>query len=517
MGTFFFLALAFSLTASSQGIINDGGYINIETGGWVHVDGDALGMYTNYTNGSYDGTIDIDGTLEVEGNWSNFAASNIFVNRDRNGTVILDGTTRQIIGGSTPSFFENLTTDNLADIQMNVDNSANGVLYLINGAYILNSHTMTIENIPTNAISRVNGYIISETIDGNPNPCYSRINWVVENGTGIYVIPFATYAANLIPFQFEITTPGVGTGGIVVATYHSAVDNAPYADYPSTVSSILDPWGLDNTANTADRYWLVDYSGFSSNPVATLQVTYDGVTDSDTITESHLQAQPWDGSGWLPLMGTSDDVNNTVGNITGVDRSYVWTLSNYANPSLPVELLDFNAWCAGEAVKLKWTTGSETDNDYFTVERSGNTIDWEGIATVNGSGTSNQMQNYAAWDNYPLQNDAYYRLKQTDYNGNFSLSTMVMINCLEEQEGNQLISVVISENNIIVSYLGSGEIKTNLGIYNVQGQLVKSLPEMSLSESNDKVIINIGDISQGVYLLNIMNSVELYAEKVMIY
>jgi hypothetical protein len=513
---FFFLVLAATISASSQGLINDGGYINIAIGGWVHVDGDALGMYSNYTNGSNDGTIDIEGTLEVEGNWTNDAVNNVFINLDRDGTVLLDGTTRQIIGGTTPTFFENLTVDNMADVQMDVDNSADGILYLVNGVYILNSHTMTIDNIPTNAISRVNGYITSETIDGDPNPCYSRINWVVRNGTGVYEIPFGTYSASFIPFQFEITSAGSGTGGLVVSTYHSAIDNTPYADYPSTVTGINDPWSRDNTPNTADRYWLIDFSGFSSNPTATLQVTYDGTTDSDTITESHLQAQAWDGTTWLPLIGKANAANNTVGSIYGVDSSYVWTLSNYGAPPLPIELLYFNTICNEENVKLLWTTVSETNNDYYSVERSSNAIDWENVINVNGAGNSNQLINYQAWDNTPLYGLSFYRLKQTDFDGSYTYSEIVTTDCNNSISENSIINTGQSNNMLFVEYFSIDDQPANIRLYNVQGQLIKTLIEVPSSEGINNFAIDINDISQGIYMLTASSSDKISAQKIII-
>ncbi|MFH0865049.1 MAG: T9SS type A sorting domain-containing protein [Bacteroidota bacterium] len=513
---FFYLLLIAALSVSSQGLINDGGYINIGASGWVHVDGDALGMYSNYTNGSYDGTIDIEGTLEVEGNWTNDAVNNVFINRDRDGTVLLDGTTRQIIGGTTPTFFENLTVDNMANVQMNVDNSANGILFLINGVYILNSHTMTIDNIPTNAISRINGYITSETIDGDPNPCYSRINWVVQNGTGVYVIPFGTYTASFIPFQFEIISAGSGNGGIIVSTYHSAIDNTPYADYPSTVTNINDPWGRDNTPNTADRYWLVDYSGFASNPTATLQVTFDGTTDSDTITESNLQAQAWDGTQWLPLTGTADDINNTVGNITGIDNSYVWTLSNYANPPLPIELVFFNAICNEENVKLLWTTASETNNDFFSVERSSNAVDWENVLNVNGAGNSNQPLSYQAWDNEPLNVVSYYRLKQTDFDGSYAYSEIVTTYCNNSLSENSILNTSQNGEMLFMEYFSADEQLINICLYNIQGQIVKALYEVPASEGANHFVLDVYGISQGIYMLTAADSAKISVQKIMV-
>src|SRR5579875_2066218 len=74
-----------------------------------------------------------------------------------------------------------------------------------------------------------------------------------------------------------------------------------------------------------------------------------------------------------------------------------------------------------------WTTGSETQNLYFDLERSADGVSWTSIATVKGAGTTTTKTSYEAIDYSPLRTDAYYRLKQVDISGSFSYSNIIRV------------------------------------------------------------------------------------------
>ena len=78
-------------------------------------------------------------------------------------------------------------------------------------------------------------------------------------------------------------------------------------------------------------------------------------------------------------------------------------------------------------VHLFWTTASETNNDYFTVERSKTGGEWEQVLQVDGAGTATSAKNYSAVDDGPFAGLSYYRLKQTDFDGTFSYSKVVSV------------------------------------------------------------------------------------------
>jgi len=139
----------------------------------------------------------------------------------------------------------------------------------------------------------------------------------------------------------------------------------------------------------------------------------------------------------------NDDLNPTsatrVFNVTAKDSSFqtgvaVFTII-YSNV-LPVELVGFSAAEVDRSVELTWSTVTEVNNDYFSVQRSSDLSEWSTIGTVWGNGTTLYMENYDFTDSAPLKGFSYYRLKQIDFNGICKIS--------------DVRAVEIPENNIIL-------------------------------------------------------------------
>ena len=84
---------------------------------------------------------------------------------------------------------------------------------------------------------------------------------------------------------------------------------------------------------------------------------------------------------------------------------------------LPIELLSFDAVADGDQVRLTWTTATEINNDYFTIERSSDGINFEPILLHEGAGNSQTVIDYERFDVRPMLGENYYRLKQTDFDG----------------------------------------------------------------------------------------------------
>lgn len=95
---------------------------------------------------------------------------------------------------------------------------------------------------------------------------------------------------------------------------------------------------------------------------------------------------------------------------------------------LPVELISFNAIKIAEGkVSTFWQTAVEINNDYFTVEKSANAVNFIPFATIEGAGNSNGILNYETIDHSPFTHISYYRLRQTDFNGNVNYSKVVAV------------------------------------------------------------------------------------------
>jgi hypothetical protein len=85
--------------------------------------------------------------------------------------------------------------------------------------------------------------------------------------------------------------------------------------------------------------------------------------------------------------------------------------------TLPVRLLSFSGQKTNEGVMLKWSTASETNSDYFFVERSTDSESWTHLGMQPGAGNSNSINFYYLKDREPSRGMNYYRLSQVDFDG----------------------------------------------------------------------------------------------------
>jgi len=128
----------------------------------------------------------------------------------------------------------------------------------------------------------------------------------------------------------------------------------------------------------------------------------------------------------------------TAGSGSGVVNSGI--LTSLSSP-LPIELIRFDGTVNSDAVLLNWVTASEVNNNFYTVERSSDAIDFNEIGIVKANNTM-YKSTYNLWDNSPIKGINYYRLKQTDFDGSFTYSQIVGV------EFNNDIRVVLHPNPI---------------------------------------------------------------------
>lgn len=111
-----------------------------------------------------------------------------------------------------------------------------------------------------------------------------------------------------------------------------------------------------------------------------------------------------------------------------VSQGVIQLLSGLSNP-LPITLLSFIAVYNPDenTVDLTWYTAAEINNDYFTIERSHDGLEFSPIGYRAGAGYSNTLLRYDFEDEQPLPGISYYRLKQTDFDGTFDYSPIVAV------------------------------------------------------------------------------------------
>jgi type IX secretion system substrate protein len=348
-------------------------------------------------------------------------------------------------------------------------------------------------------ISRANGYLRSETIDGS-----AAVEWAI-NTTGSNVVPFGYNSGIYIPFTFQPTAGN--SGDVVMATYHSNPDNTPL---PPTVTHTRDALGADNSTNTVDRYWRLEVPGaVTANLVYTFAV-------AEAVGIASPRAQRWEPitEGWEPPLGVQINPTATSTSASGITGLGTWwTLSSSATP-LPIQLLSFDAFLQNRTVKLTWSTASELNNYFFTITRSSDGEHFTDLFNVGGAGTTTTVTNYSAVDNNPLPGVSYYRLKQTDFDGKESFSGIEKVK--------NLITAPITifpnplRNGIVTVTTGDVDDKINkIAVYDITGKMVTDISYASQSYKKASMVFELSEsIPVGTYMLIVTSDSGIHRQRI---
>ena len=189
-----------------------------------------------------------------------------------------------------------------------------------------------------------------------------------------------------------------------------------------------------------------------------------------------------------------------VNNIFGGGVADGFAIGYYGTPgtfvSLPIELLSFTAKPEGRNVLLEWQTATEINNDYFTIERSKDVQDWEYVTSIDGAGNSNIAINYSAYDYSPYSGTSYYRLKQTDFDGQFTYSAIRTVRFTINA------TMVIYPNptaGLITIQASVSELET-LIVYNALGQNVTNHVRITTINEGVKQL-DLQELASGVYMV----------------
>lgn len=185
--------------------------------------------------------------------------------------------------------------------------------------------------------------------------------------------------------------------------------------------------------------------------------------------------------------------NITVRNIAGdIHWNRVDGFSMYS--TLPVELLSFDAGIQENSVVLDWSTASEVNSDYFTVERSQDGINFTEFSKVSCTGNSAFQNNYSTVDVSPYEGTSYYRLKQTDFDGAIKFSEIKTVNMHTYSE----FEVYPNPGNSLITIRSKGMAKTNLRIINSVGEIVQ-MPFVDAEETS----LDISNLPNGIYFISL--------------
>jgi hypothetical protein len=323
---------------------------------------------------------------------------------------------------------------------LNFDGVDDQVVIPASSNYDLNSGTVEFLVNPSSLSSSF------ATVLGNRGPGGVRYSFHlsstqigIDNGSGIVnsltpATPVPTGTWTHLAFvndgtQTIVYIAGVAAGAIP-GSFNSAVAGQPLtlgiANTPGTGETPF-AGGIDEVRIWSSQRTAVD---ISSNTGNSLTGTETGLVGQFTFDQGVAGA---DNTGMITALDKT--VNNNHGTLTNFSLLSTSPSSNFSVDNLndvpvtlPVTLVSFTATRQNDESVLQWETAQEENSSNFVIERSSDGISFGAIGNVAAAGNSTTPRNYSFTDLEPGKNNNYYRLRQTDLDGNSTYSAIRLLN-----------------------------------------------------------------------------------------
>lgn len=417
------------------------------------------------------GTFDINGNVVIE-NAATFGANGNNLNVGGNWTtygyagfaetgvdVTFNGAANQTITSGDSETFEDLIVNKSGGNLLLADNVTTQTLTLTSGKIQTGSQTLTVSSTSPGDVS---GYTTSNYVNGN------LARYVDANGSYDFPVGGAS--------NYELANINlVSSSGISYITT-SFISGMPGGDVSHVSVGLPDPTPI--TGKLDAGFWTI-------TPDAVAAVEYNitltsrghsvggGQAQWHTILKRANIGSEWESEG-VHLNGTQ--TGSGVDAITAV-RSTLTSFSDfliaYGNAPLPVDWLGVSVAPLHDAMKVKWQTSQEINNDYFDVEHSLDNVNYSTVGRVEGTGISNVVQDYSFIHRNPLLGVNYYRIKQVDFDGAFDHSKVVAASWGSDMENTLRIEYIFTDatqQTAVVCYLP--EHQFNVEIFDISGNLI---------------------------------------------
>ncbi len=285
-------------------------------------------------------------------------------------------------------------------------------------------------------------------------------------GTSCYVTGAFSVSSSFFPMDFD-PGPGVypladaGLGDAFVAQYDAATGGFQCA---GTIGGTANDAGNAIAAGSSGNYYVAGY--------------FTATADLDP------------GAGTASFTAPSSSIDAFLASYNGC-------------AVLPIGLLSFAGRDDGVNNLLQWTTTSEVNNDYFIIEQGGDGNNFEAIGKVKGAGNTNSK--YSFIDKNPLRGINYYRLKQVDYDGNFTYSKAISINNHQINKSTVSIYPIPSDKELNYEFYSEENSMINISVMDLLGNIVVQ-EQTKAKRGINKSEIDIERLPDGMYFLNVNNT-----------
>jgi len=449
-------------------------------------------------------------SLEVYGNISN---SGTFT--PNNSTVILYGCSAPNTITSTLgiSFF-NLTVDNSFGVVLGGSSNvtATNSLNLINGVVTTGSNRLILSNSAASSLAYTNGFV------------FGNLRRNIASNTSVYFFPIANGSNTTDRHLAAIINNNLTGVTFINGSVVDFTQTSPNSD--AFLNTRQGGFFLDRTiGETNGRTVIWDFTpstaptGGSYGVRLYAENTILSAADDNTFcplkrnnTTSFVHFQTFDASTTIPSSGSPGRVfnfGNGFAQRTGYTSFSEFVIGKNSVEALPIELLSFDARCHTGKIELTWSTATEINNDYFTIERSYDGINYSIVGNVEGAGNSSEILHYSFWDQSSMEGTIYYRLKQTDYNGQFQYSDLMAIHCNQIKAEKILVYPNPASSYVTIELPGNDELLP-YELINTEGQAVLS------GMITGKVTLSANKVLPGMYFVKITTENGILREKLII-
>lgn len=266
----------------------------------------------------------------------------------------------------------------------------------------------------------------------------------------------------------ELTTPLIGGclnqwGEVNSSWYVVYID--PTSPPNATLTFTISP------SNGTDDYDYSIWKGATCTLGAPISCNFSSVVGNTGLqVGSVLNSQGVAGTTWnAPIVTQPGDVYIVlIDGYTPSSSNFSFNFGGTAiigctpPPILPIELLSFNIQKTKDYNLLSWTTSSEINSKYYSIERSVDGANWSTLYNLNGHGNSNAPISYNYRDYTNQKTINYYRLRQTDYNGVYKYFDIIYVD--NTNTGKTIIKIInlmgqdVSANSdgVLIYYYSDG-------------------------------------------------------------
>ena len=169
---------------------------------------------------------------------------------------------------------------------------------------------------------------------------------------------------------------------------------------------------------------------------------------------------------------------------------------------LPVDFLGMEVECSnGGYNTVTWKTASESNSDYFVLERSRDGIHWTEITELKAAGTSNKENHYTHYDlGAGRYFEGYYQLTQVDYDGKFKIYDPVSVQCNKQAEYQVAVYPNPVTDKMLVTVYSLKPSHIEIDLTNLSGQILTQR-EFELEKGMNVFEFDLASYRKGLYII----------------